>query len=53
MLIKSERLGVRVTPEMKKSLDEICISENRSISNLVNMIIEKYLDENKIKGKTQ
>ncbi len=50
MAIKSERLGVRVAPDIKKLLDEICISENRTISNLVNMIIEKYLEENIVKG---
>lgn len=50
MAIKSERLGIRVTPEVKKYLDKICIKENRSISNLVNMIIEKHLEENKIGG---
>lgn len=30
MSIKSERLGARVAPEIKKSLDEICKKENRS-----------------------
>lgn len=50
MAIKSERLGVRVTSNIKKILGEICRNENRSISNLVNMIIEKYLEENRLKG---
>ena len=46
MAIKLERIGVRVTPHIKNILDEICKKDSRSISNLVNMVIEKYLEKN-------
>lgn len=51
MEIKSERLGVKMIPQVKKSLDKICINENRSISNPVNIIIEKHLGENRVEGE--
>lgn len=47
-MIKSERIGARVTVETKKKLDEICKRENRSISNVVGIAIERYLQENKL-----
>lgn len=40
MVIKSERIGTRVTPHIKNIIDEICKKESRSVSNLVNMIIK-------------
>ena len=43
MTIIVERLGVKVIPDIKNLLDVIYIKENRSISNLVNIIIEKHL----------
>lgn len=40
---KSEMIGVKVTPTVKKILEEIATKEDRSISYIVNRLIEEYL----------
>lgn len=44
-MIKTERIGARITLETRKALEEICKRENRSMSNLLGMIIADYLQE--------
>ena len=44
-MTKNERIGVRVTSETKKNLEEISKMEKRSISNLVNMAIERLIEK--------
>lgn len=40
---KSEMIGVKVTPTVKRILEEIAVKEDRSISYIVNRLIEEYL----------
>ncbi len=37
-------ITVRVNEEMKQKLDYIALEENRSLNNLINTILIKYLD---------
>ena len=45
---KSEMIGVKITPTIKKELTKIAEKEDRSISYIVNKLIEEY-----IKNKSQ
>ena len=40
---KSEMIGVKITPSIKAKLAEIADREDRSISYIVNKLIEEYL----------
>lgn len=40
---KSEMIGVKITPTIKKQLEEIAEKEDRSISYIVNRLIEDYI----------
>lgn len=42
---KTEMIGVKITAETKKRLTEIAEIEDRSISYLVNKLIENYIKE--------
>lgn len=42
--MKSEVISIRVDPETKRQLTQICKKENRSISNLLGIIVGKYLN---------
>ncbi len=41
---KTEQIGVRISPETKENLEETADREERSVSFIVNKLIEKYLD---------
>lgn len=40
---KSEMIGVKITPTIKKQLEKIAEREDRSISYIVNRLIEDYI----------
>ena len=42
---KSEMIGVKITPSIKKALTEIAEKEDRSISYIVNRLIEEYINK--------
>ena len=42
---KTERLQIRVTPEMKKKLQEAAEAEGRTLSNYVEQLVKKALDK--------
>ena len=42
---KTEQIGVRITPEVKERIEKTAEREERSISFIVNKLIEKYLDK--------
>ena len=50
---KSEMIGFKTTPEIKKALEEIAESEDRTVSYIVNKILKKYLEGRKEDGKTE
>lgn len=47
-MAKSERLFIRITPELKEQLQEMAKSENRNLSNFIENILLQ-----KIKEKSQ
>ena len=43
---KSEMIGFKTTPEIKAALEEIAEREDRTLSYVINKILENYLKEN-------
>lgn len=43
--MKTERLQVRVTPELKSKLQKLADEDGRKISNYIKLLIEKELKE--------
>lgn len=43
MAKKSEMIGFKTTPEIKAALEEIAEREDRTISYIINRILEEYL----------
>lgn len=41
---KSETVAVRITQEMKTQLENMATDQERSISNVIYIILKKYLD---------
>lgn len=41
---KSEMIGFKTTPEIRKALEEIAETEDRSISYIINRILQQYLE---------
>lgn len=39
-------LTIRISPELKKQIETIAKNENRSINNLINVILQKFVKEN-------
>ena len=37
--MKTERIGIRITPELKASLEELAASENRTFSNYIETLL--------------
>lgn len=46
---KSEMIGFKTTPEIRKALEEVAESEDRSISYIINRILSEAL----LKGECQ
>ena len=42
---KSEMNGVKITPTIRKEIQKIAEAEDRSISYIVNRILEEYIKE--------
>ena len=40
---------VRISEELKANLEEIAKRENRSLNNLINIILQSYVNEDKAK----
>lgn len=40
---------VRIPEELKSNLEEIAKRENRSLNNLINIILQSYVNEDKAK----
>lgn len=46
--MESTIITFRTTEEIKKVLDNLALDENRTLSNLIETIIIKYLEEKKL-----
>lgn len=46
---KTERLGIRVSPEMKKALTELAKADKRSLSAYIEIVLEQHVKAAKIK----
>jgi uncharacterized protein (DUF1778 family) len=46
--VKTEQLGLRITPSAKALLREAAAREHRSASNMVEHLILEYCEQNKI-----
>ena len=42
--MKTERIYLRVTPELKSKLQDLANAENRTISNYIELLIKKELE---------
>lgn len=42
---RTEFIGIKVTPTTKKQIEEIAQIEARPLSSLINLILEKYIQE--------
>lgn len=42
---KLPRVGVYLKPELKADLEEVAEKEQRSLSNLIAVILQRYIDE--------
>lgn len=40
---KTEMIGFKTTPELKKALEEIAEKEDRTLSYVINKILENYV----------
>lgn len=49
MAKKSEMIGFKTTPEIKAALEKIAESEDRTISYIINRILEEYLNPSNFK----
>ncbi len=45
-------LTIRITPELKRQIEIIAKNEDRSINNLINIILKKYIKENTLNKKS-
>lgn len=44
--METTTLTIRITPELKKQIEIMAKSEDRSINNLINIILKSYIKEN-------
>ena len=47
-MTKTDRLQIRITPELKEKLQSLADAENRSISNYIENLIMKELEKRKV-----
>ncbi len=45
-------LTIRITPELKRQIEIIAKNEDRSINNLINIILKNYIKENALNKKS-
>lgn len=43
-MVKTERLQVRITPELKAKLQQLAEAEGRTVSNYVELLIKKAVE---------
>lgn len=48
--MNTETTTLRIDKELKKELDRIALEQNRSLNNLINTILMKYVEETIKKG---
>lgn len=48
---KSERLNLLIRPHYKEALKDIAKSHKQSVNDLINDLIEKYVDDEEIKAE--
>lgn len=41
--MKTERIGIRITPELKKALELLANEENRSFSNYIETLLKDHV----------
>lgn len=46
-MTKTERLQIRITPDLKAQLQELADAENRTISNYIENLIKRELEQKK------
>jgi predicted DNA-binding protein len=51
MATKKPQVKAYVEPELKEKLAEICKQENRTESNLIELLIKRYIQEHETKQK--
>lgn len=51
--MKTERIGIRITKELKKKLEVLAQKEHRSFSNYVELILIKHVEEKSGKDAAQ
>lgn len=44
--METTTLTIRITPELKKQIEIMAKNEDRSINNLINIILKSYIKEN-------
>lgn len=44
-MAKTERLQIRITPELKDKLQRLADAENRTVSNYIEALIQRELDK--------
>ncbi len=49
---KSEMIGFKTTPEIKKALAEIAEKEDRTISYIINRILQEYMERREEEWKS-
>jgi len=47
---KTERLQIRIAPELKERLQELAAAENRTVSNYIENLIKRELEAKKGAG---
>ena len=45
--MKTDRLYIRIAPELKEQLQQIAAADNRTISNYIENLIKRELEANK------
>lgn len=53
MAKKSEMIGFKTTPEIKKELERIAESEDRTISYIINRILQNHLFDKEKENATE
>ena len=44
-MTKTERLQIRITPEMKEQLAVLAAAENRSVSNYIEVLVQQAIEQ--------
>ena len=44
-MVKTERLQIRITPELKEQLQQLADADGRTVSNYIEMLIKNAISE--------